>query len=229
MVYPESELPDLGVLLVEGQDDKHVVWHLCDQESSVFFAERSGHCMNVTVPSQSSTFRISDKDSRSELINSISSVVKGREYKAVGIMLDADDSPGERWDQVTWELAKAGLTLPESPNPAGTIVPAQDGFHPRVGIWMMPDNQRDGELEDFVLRMIRCDDRVWPLSQEYVDNIPERDRKFSTVKSDKAKLYAWLAARKDPGRMGASIGQGDIEVGGPLCTSFTKWLVDLFG
>ena len=147
----------------------------------------------------------------------------------MGILLDADEDPRERWGQVACELARADLTLPTSPDPAGTIVPAQDGSYPRVGIWMMPDNQHDGELEDFVLQMIPYGDGVWPLSQGYVDNIPERDRKFAATKIDKAKLYAWLAVRWEPGRMGAAIGKGDLEVGGPLCKSFLKWLVNLFG
>ena len=44
-----------------------------------------------------------------------------------------------------------------------------------------------------------------------------------------AKLYAWLAARKEPGRMGAAVSAGDLVVQGSLCEDFFTWLVKLFG
>ena len=93
----------------------------------------------------------------------------------------------------------------------------------------MPDNKSQGELEDFVLGMIPYSDTIWPLSESYVADIPESDRKFRTVKTDKAKLYAWLAARREPGRMGAAVGAGDLEVTSPLCQNFLIWLTRLFG
>ena len=118
--------------------------------------------------------------------------------------------------------------MPLEPSPTGTILWEQD-YHPRVGIWLMPDNKSQGELENFALRMVSCDDTIWPLSRSYIENIPESDRKFEATKADKAKLFAWLAARKEPGRIGAAVGSGDLEAKGSLCEEFFTWLVELFG
>ena len=51
---------------------------------------------------------------------------------------------------------------------------------------MWPDNQCPGELEDFVKSMISPKDPVWPRSEEYIDRIPELDRKFLPGKEMKA-------------------------------------------
>ena len=92
----------------------------------------------------------------------------------------------------------------------------------------MPDNASSGELEDFVVQMVSTGDTAWHLAQRYIDTIPESERKFSQQKTMRAKLYAWLATREDPRRMGSAIGAHDLEVGGPLCQSFITWLKKLF-
>ena len=76
--------------------------------------------------------------------------------------------------------------------------------------------------------MMPDDDAIWPSSQSYINNISTPDRKFSPEKTDKAKLYAWLATRREPSRMGAAINANDLETNGPLCRSFLEWLTKLF-
>ncbi len=92
----------------------------------------------------------------------------------------------------------------------------------------MPDNQSMGELEDFVAKMIPNGDPVWPRSRSYIDGIPITDRKFKGKKTLRAKVYAWLAAREDPRRMGQAIYARDLNVNGPLCQKFVDWLTRLF-
>ena len=41
-------------------------------------------------------------------------------------------------------------------------------------------------------------------------------------------MYAWLAAREEPRRMGAAIGTHDLDIDGPLCQRFVDWLKQLF-
>ena len=95
-------------------------------------------------------------------------------------------------------------------------------------IWLWPDNGRPGELEDFVEAMIPQDDSVWPRSQAYIDDIPESVRRFRENKALKAKLYAWLATRKTPQRMGT--GHSSAGTGHPMGAryEFADWLRQLF-
>ena len=122
--------------------------------------------------------------------------------------MDANDSVRNRWLAVANQLRKADIVAPEDPDPAGTII---DGT-PRVGIWLMPNNRASGELEDFVAGMIPANDTVWPLSEKYVNGIPDEARKFKPGKTLRAKVHSWLATRQEPRKMGAAIGAGDLNV-----------------
>lgn len=165
------------------------------------------------------------------LIASIRSTVDAPEREVVGILTDANDRPDERWQSITDRLRESnrfrGTSLPASPAPEGTIIP-EGSRSPRVGIWLMPDNQVPGELEDFVAAMIPNGDPVWPRARDYIDGIPEADRRFADGKTERAKVHAWLAAREDPRRMGAAIGAGDLDTEVPPCQSFAAWLRQIF-
>ena len=208
MARPISSSQDPSrVFLVEGQDDEYVVRRLREQHQA--------------VPS----FSILNKQTISKLLPSISLEIRAPDRQAVGILVDADDDIATRWDAVRGQLSKADIHPPTAPDSAGTII---DGT-PRVGIWLMPNNESLGELEDFVVRMIPDGDEVWPLSQRYIEEIPEAERKFSAKKKLRAQLYAWLAARKDPRQMGLAIRARDLEVDGELSNTFVAWLTKLFG
>ena len=116
------------VLLVEGQDDKHVVRHLCNRSQPM------------------PAFDIRDKGGIDNLLASIGPEVKVPGRMAVGILPDANDDPEARWNALRHRLADQRFDLPERPDPDGTVI---DGS-PRIGIWLWPDNQEPGELENFV-------------------------------------------------------------------------------
>ena len=123
-------------------------------------------------------------------------------------MLDADNGPNQTWRRVAGQLTSAlpAIPLPTGPTPSGVIIPEDASIgNPRIGIWIMPDNSTDGELENFVADMIPNDDPVWPLSQQYIDSIPPQHRKFAPGKCLRAQIHAWLAVREDPRQMGLAI------------------------
>ncbi len=170
------------------------------------------------------TFDIDDKEGAPNLLKSIRGEILIEGRTAVGIVLDANGDPNGRWQAVAGRLRDADIQPPEAPAPTGIIIEG----NPRVGVWLMPDNQSCGELENFVERMIPCDDAVWPLSQDYIDGIPEANRKFTEGKILRAKVHAWLAARKVPRKMGQAIGAGDLNVETVDAENFVTWLRKLF-
>ena len=216
-----------GILLVEGVDDKHLVWQICCRHKSLFRADRAGSDLSVTLRVQETSFHILDIVNRPELLKSVRATVDGSERPAVGIVVDADANLENCWNEVVKSFDRTGIRLPPTPEPTGTIIP-ENGFSPRIGIWLMPDNQSIGELEDFALDMLPANDTVWQSSVSYIDGIPQSERKFKPDKTDKAKLHAWLATRREPGRMGAAVGAGDLEIDGSLCQNFLSWLTRLF-
>ena len=228
VAYGGNSASGAGILLVEGVDDKHVVWHLCGRDQVLFSVNRSDYDLSVTLQSQSTTFEISEKGNRPELLKSVGVMATTTQFRSIGLLLDADRDIHKCWDEVVKEFSRASIHLPPAPKPTGTIIPEQVG-QPRIGIWLMPDNTSSGEVEDFVMRMMPTNDVVWPIADGYINSIPGPARQFEQAKTDKAKLYAWLATRKEPSRMGAAIGNLDLEVNGPLCQEFLTWLANVFG
>ncbi len=194
------------VLLVEGPDDLNVVRHICRLDASDF------------------SFDIVPKDGWEKLRDSISVEIKRPGRQIVGILADADDIPAGRWDAIKDRLDRAGIQVEGSSFPHGLIIDQT----PKVGVWLMPDNENPSELEDFVIEMIPDGDPVWPRSQSYIDGIPDGQRPFTEGKRQRAQLYAWLATREEPRLMGAAIGTHDLDIDGPLCQSFVGWLKRLF-
>lgn len=197
------------VLIVEGQDDKHVVRHLCASRQAI-----PGFC-------------IKDKGGIEKLLKEIGLEILSPGLKAIGILVDANNNPDSRWQAVSDRLKQENVAAPALPDPNGTIIPETDGM-PRIGIWLMPNNKDSGELEDFVAKMIPDNDPVWPLVEGYIDGIPASDRKFTEKKTLRAKVHAWLAARESPRQMGVAIRAKDLDATGPLCTAFVAWLRELF-
>lgn len=201
------------LLLVEGQDDKHVILQLRDRHG---------------IPS---AFCIEEKTNNDQLLKSIRGEVRAPGRTALGIVLDANDNPDARWQAVTDRLRTLGeegflnpSDLPAKPAPNGTVISGRL----RIGIWLMPDNASAGELEDFVGKMIPAADPVWPHSQQYVDGIPEEHRAFKPKKIVRAQVHAWLATRAEPRRMGLAIKAGDLDASAPHSAAFLDWLRRLF-
>lgn len=203
----EDNGPSARRILVEGIEDKHVVLRLLRR-------------MKLEDG-------VSVEDSRgiNSLLEIIEPVVVAPGAETVGIVVDANDDPDSRWRAVAERLRVAGYAVPEEPEAKkGTIIEGGDPV-PRIGVWMMPDHQSSGHLEDFVIEMISKDDPEWSRASDYVDAIPEDKRMFGDER--RAKLRVWLATKPEPNFMGESIKRGELQTDGPLCRGFCAWLENL--
>ncbi len=213
---PANNNPAPGLLVVEGQNDQHLVLHLCRQ----------------ATPQLETAFAFHDAKGLTGLLNSITGYVNQQDLPAVGFLVDADSNPLQRWSEVTGRIIAANgqIPIPSSLDEGGTIIAEnlQIGS-PRIGVWVMPDNVSEGEIEDFVKLMIPAVDLVWPLAQSYINDIPSQDRKFENHKVTKSQVHAWLATRKFPSLMGLAVREGDLETNGQICQKFLAWLARLFG
>ncbi len=195
------------MLLVEGKDDESVAWHILGKHP-----DRPKVC-------------VKNANGIERLLKAISPAFKTPGLTAFGILVDANSDPSSRWRKVSSKLRALDVQPPDQMERAGTIINGS----PRVGIWLMPDNESPGELEDFIKRLIPAGDAVWPLAQKYICNIPKGDRKFTSTKAVRAQVHAWLAAREQPRKMGTAIRTGDLSMQAPLAICFAGWLKRLFG
>lgn len=170
-------------------------------------------------------FEIRQKGGVEKLLRSISVEVKVPDRVALGILVDANTSPQSRWDSIAGQLRKANVNLPRHIDSNGTIIHSVDdtGAGVTVGVWVMPDNEAQGHIEDFVANLIPVEDPVWPLAQQYIRQIPADHQPDDT---SKAELHSWLAARSEPRRMGQAIGFGDLPLTGT--ERFVNWLRCVF-
>ena len=170
-------------------------------------------------------FGIVSRNSISKLLSAIEADVQAPRRTALGIVVDADEDVQGRWQAVADRLRRLQIEAPQEPDPSGTIIESR----PRIGVWLMPNNETSGELEDFVAGMIPESDPVWPRSQAYIDEIPVTDRRFSDRKRLRAQVHSWLATRERPRQMGAAIRTGDLNIGARGAVELIDWLRRLFG
>lgn len=219
--YCQCSPSDKKVLLVEGVNDCHVIIHLC---------------MTHNLPEKS--FCIHDCKSESKLLKKIESYLNRSERpEMIGIVLDADqENPNIRLQQVASRLLKYSpqYQIPEQLNPNGTIIPAvidDDEKYPKIGIWVMPNNQEIGMLEDFVIELAKGKHSA---SLDYAEHcvIHAKNNEFTTFKQNhhsKAVIHTYLAWHDEPGKpLGQSITAHTLEPYTPIAKTFTDWLVNLF-
>ena len=208
-------MPERKVLLVEGSDDEHVVKNLCGRYDFPSLLDVKA-CGNVE-----------------RLIESIATELRAGEGPgdAVGILVDADENAQNRWQSIRSRIASAGYVgLPDQPAAGGTIIdPPSDTILPRAGVWIMPDNQTPGILEDFLGFLVPVPNALFEHAQASVDSIPPEERRFRDVDEPKALIHTWLAWQAEPGRpFGTAITARFLDTDVPEASVFADWLKRLF-
>ncbi len=196
------------VLLVEGKDDYHSVLALAN---------------HYQLPA----FDIVAKDGINNLLEALPTHLKASDLKALGILVDADTDLPARWHSLHDILMRTGYLLPERPDIRGTVVRCPD--LPAVGIWLMPNNQFPGILEDFVAGLVPVGDALWRYAQHCVDAIPVEDRRFPEERVAKARIHTWLAWQEEPGKpIGQAITARYLDPTATGAAMFVDWMRRLF-
>ena len=193
-------------IIVEGQDDRHVV-------EKLLFHHDLGEL-----------FEVKDKEGIEKLLDTLEEEIGATDVEKLGIIIDADDDLAAQWARLTRILPRCGYAaVPTAPDAAGTIVPGENGR--QIGIWIMPNNVLTGNLEDFVGGLIPERDVLWPRAKDSVNGIPEPDRRFKPAHLPKARIHTWLAWQEQPGtRMGAAINKKYLDPGCPQAQDFVQWI-----
>lgn len=202
------------IVMVEGKDDEHVIKHLCGNRGIPPVLKVSGHL------------------SVENLLDSIPVRLKASyDGDIVGVVLDADVSLADRWAAVRRHLQELSYpNVPATPASSGVIVdPPDDTLLPRVGIWLMPDNQLNGMLEDFLALLVPEDSPLFDRINRTVDEIPVAERLFPTTARSKVLIHTWLAWQKDPGLpFGTAITARFLDPLHAKADTFVAWLRELF-
>ena len=202
-------------LLVEGNDDQHVVWALCEKHK---------------VPE---SFDVIECESAENVLKAFEVRLKiADNNQRIGIVVDADVNLRSRWDSIVSILKKTGkydceaIELPQD----GLILEPTDNTYPKVGFWLMPDNNQNGMLEDFMAALATPDDALMKKSEDVLTELEtEGIQKYKTVHRSKAKIHTYLAWQDAPGRpMGQAITANILNADSELAVKFAEWLKELF-
>jgi hypothetical protein len=203
-------MPGKRVLLVEGNDDEHVVKSVCGDQ----------HLGNIDTIRQAKGI--------SQLLDMVSPQLKESDISILGIILDADTDLPARWEELKFRLEKEGYqNIDNQPTEEGTILLPPPGLLPKVGIWIMPDNKLAGTLEDFLKFLIPENDSLLTHAQQALDGLPEQ--RFTNTNQPKALIHTWLAWQEKPGMpYGQAITARYLDSELPLGQAFANWLKNLF-
>jgi hypothetical protein len=212
------------VLLVEGPDDWHAFNHLIHTATGAFPTFELGHC-----------------DNDDGVLDILSGAIEAslQTQTALGAVLDADrteeTSAGNGGIQARIRSLQGRLgkfySIPAVLPAEGLILQPTAELDrdrlPILGIWLMPDNVRDGIFED----LLRA--AMTPESERYISGVVDQATKdkmtgFREVERPKAIVKTHIAWQ-DPNKknLGEAIGTHFDNLI-PACQPFLDWLNRLF-
>ncbi len=215
-IYPK-------VLLVEGNQDKRVIPELIEANDIPWVIE--GQPI-VQIRATGGYEALRDPDT-------IATELTASGLKALGIIVDADEAPQQRWQSIRDALnqgipdiqAALPMDLPET----GLIHQTQRGI--RFGVWMMPDNRREGMLETFLGNLLPDGSTdLWEFAQSAARSAQtDYQAPYTPVQTDKAQIYTWLAWQNPPGRqLHQALNEKIFQPSHPHAQRFVKWFQDLY-
>lgn len=197
------------VLFVEGGEDQYLVYQVCnasgiDNRASFevkYDAVQGGWC----------TVR-----------DSLALAVRKLPYRAVAAIVDADADILGRWMSITTPLRSIYPDLPFAPVPGGLVLPAT-ATRPRLGLWLMPDNDQSGAIEHFFLGLVRPDDSLIVHAHSVVAAVPGTPPFGGHL--IKATAHTWLAWRTEPGQsMGEAVRDNEVDITAGESPGLVAWL-----
>ena len=199
------------VLLVEGDNDCHVVMSLCKAH---------------TVPESFGIYQCGSDDGVLKRLNAL--IIRPEPPQTIGVLLDADNpSLSGRWDSIKRNLGHYDYEFPIVPHSDGTIIESSSD-HPKLGFWLMPNNQVSGMLEDF------CVELAEPKGLNFARSFVEQAwasglSTFKDVHRSKAVIHTYLAWHDKPGYpLGRAITKQALRPHTDIAIKFTDWLRQLF-
>ena len=205
-------------LHVEGTDDSHAIRHLLIRRG----IDYDQTPWPVEFP------RIEDIGGKTDLLEGVETAVRVSNNRSIGFVLDANSSLQDCWTAVSSRLRRVGVDAPDAIPQEGFVGEAE-AYRARVGVWLMPDNQRDGTLENFLRDLVEEEDLLLPYAEESAHHARDLGAPFSATDADKAVLQTWLAWQQDAGLpYGTAMRARYFRDDSPSALSFIAWFRAVF-
>ena len=165
--------------------------------------------------------------SKTELQMDLSQRIRAPKHAAIGYIFDADDPAftasnlGKTWGEIRKRLLIAPAVIP-----VDGFIGQHSKTRTPVGVWLMPDNQQDGSVEDFLLALIDEGDTVAPFAEQSTRAAKaDHGAMFEEKDFKKAVVEAWRAWQEEPGMtFGTAFQKSCLRKNAPLAERFVTWV-----
>ena len=176
--------PERSSLRVEGGDDLHAITHLLIRNGIDYDQQ-------PWVPSIEAV-----KGGKTGVLDNVERLVRASSNGRIGFVLDADESVENTWRAMSARLRAVGVEVEEL-IPRGGFVGESGEYRARVGVWLMPDNQQEGQqgegtLERLLETLVQEADPVLPHAREATSQAKaQHGASYPDGAVRKAMLHAW--------------------------------------
>lgn len=222
-------------LFCEGVDDRHVISALLNKriEPEPFpKKDRRTHIIQET------TAEPGDDGSFGAALRAFGAALANQKLQCIGLVVDRDSSEHKRIDQIRARLRRIDSDLlyrdptqeqqfKDALGHRGALVCAPEGR--KWGIWLMPDNRSEGNLETLIAGLPKTHSALWEHAADSTAEVGDKPGRFHPTDEAKARLHAYLAWTVPPGRpFGDGIRAGHIGSESPAVDAFVDWFKQLF-
>jgi hypothetical protein len=153
--------------------------------------------------------------------------LRDRDVRTLGVMFDADTKPAGRYSTIS-SLCEQFFEFPAGLPKEGLVLENSD--QKRFGIWIMPDNESEGDMETFLKYLVpNSSEPIWDYAVESVKTAKGMGCQFRHNHLPKANLYTWLAWHDPPGQSpGRALTKKALDPHCPSATRFVDWFRKLY-
>ena len=217
-------------LVVEGDNDIHLISHIC-------LLKNIDHVVGYEEPVKYKNKFVTKAGGKEEVKRELKLLLKKGDESItnIGVVLDADSetkNPAlDTWLSIRNILLEYGYeNLPKKPNPQGTII-IQDN-KTKIGVWIMPNNLNEGYLEHFFQELITKNDEFWLEAVQITEGfVNDKRNRFSKIALQKAKVHTWLSWQEKPELpMGLALKDYDLlfDLNKEIIQFFFEWFKNTF-
>lgn len=141
-----------SVLLVEGKADQHAIEHLLGQHD-VRYRQKAKLPRPLPLPR-------APNGGKDDLLALVGVSVQSSTGRSAGFVMDANSRPEGRWKSISSRLRRVDVDVPDQ-IPVSGFVGESPKYRTRVGVWLMPNNQRTGVLEHFLASLVEDGNRLF--------------------------------------------------------------------
>lgn len=207
-----------SLVLVEGKSEEKVFPELCRRCGiDINFDIKSENCLN-------------------EVKKALKTYLKSTNtLRKLWIVIDADTDFEAAWQSIKYILNQTGkysLGSKEKLPPDGLIITPKNPEDLTVGVWIMPNNQDIGMLEDFMLNLVPDSDGLLKIAEGNIETLDRNRDKypgiFKSAHRSKAAIHTWLAWHDTPGEsLSVAVKKRLFATDKELCLRFASWLSQL--